>query len=71
MFPQPSSTKLSEELQRLWRPERCEVGFLHDEGVHDVGEGSDARFEEVKLVVGQSGVDNAAELFSPSQLSSR
>ena len=71
MFPQPASAKLSKELQRLWRPERCEVGFLHDEGVYDVAEGSDARFEEVKLVIGQSGVDNAAELLSPSQLSRR
>ena len=57
-----------EKVQGLWRPKRCEVGFLHDEGVDDVGEGLDARIEEVKLVICKSGVDNAAELFSPSKL---
>ena len=70
-LPQPTSTKAIKELRRLWRTERCEVGFLHDESVHDVGKGSDARLEEIKLVVGESGVDNAAEVFSPPQLSSR
>ena len=58
-----------EEVQVLWRPKRCEVGFLHDEGVDDVGEGLNARIEEVKLVIRQSGMDDAAELFSPSKLS--
>ena len=58
-----------EKVQGLWRPKRCEVGFLHDEGVDDVGEGLDARIEEVKLVIRQSGVDNAAEFFPPPKLS--
>ena len=69
IFPQPASAKLLEKVQGLRRPKRCEVGFLHDEGVDDVGEGLNARIEEVKLVIRQSGMDDAAELFSPAKLS--
>ncbi len=68
LVPQPALSESLQKLELLRSAERREVGLLHEEDVDDVLQGAYPSLEEVELVIGEGGVDDAARLRPPPQL---